>query len=432
MKKFFEWLATINFVLPLVGYVLITSIFFTSGNVGKDDISSVTQDITIPYRIFTLLIALLVIFIAHRRPIRFIPKQVKWLFVFWTLLALRIFYDLEIREDLIEEQINRSRTFLYILICVIPAISILFSHDKVNYRYAFHLVFGGFIVSLILMLIYNPLLLIASDELVQRVAGNIAFSTLQLAAFSGSIIIMCFYSYSFKVYKYNKVLLFFLSLFAIIALLRSASRGPTIAFIVVMGMYITASYNQPLKIVIGLIIIIIFVYIFSGTILNFLNDIAPVLVKRFAISGSDDFTNGRNDLYTVAIEKFLDSPIYGDSFAIFSKDPIAQEHKVYVNDLSNSGYIWSHNMILDAFMGLGIIGGGIFLYIYISFFKKAFKLFKNKDPRVWFVMLAVLRVLAGFFSGAFYLSDSLTFCIVVIFLIRHENSNLCIKDIKHN
>ena len=166
--------------------------------------------------------------------------------------------------------------------------------------------------------------------------------------------------------------------------------------------------------------------------MNIIEDVSPVLVERLRPSESDDFTNGRAGLYVVAIEKFLSSPLWGDSFAIFSNDPIAHNHMIHVSDMSESGYIWSHNMVLDAFMGLGIIGGGIFLYVYIALFKKSYDLIKQRDSRIWFVMLTVLKVVAGFFSGAFYLNDSLTFCIVAIFLICHKPKVSLKQSVIHN
>lgn len=415
MDKVITWLATANFVLPLVGYVLITSIFLMGENSGNDDIDSISQGITIPYRFFTMVISLLVILLASKKGLSRIPKHVKWLFVFWILLILRMFYDLGMRTDLLGAHVNVSRTLLYIPICILPALALLVSHNKVNYKYAFHIVFWGFIVSLILMIANNPLLLLASDELMQRVAGNLAFSTLQLATFGASIIIMCLYAFSVR--NYNRILLVILVLFALLVLLRAASRGPMVALVVVLAMYVMSSFKNPSRIISILTIIVVLLFAFSDVILNAIEDISPVLVERLRPSESTDFTNGRAGLYAVAIEKFLNSPLWGDSFAIFSNDPIALKNMIHVSDMSESGYIWSHNMILDAFMGLGIIGGVIFLYVYIAVFKKSYELIKRRDYRIWFVMLTVLKVVAGFFSGAFYLNDSLTFCIVAIFLI---------------
>lgn len=422
MKKLYGWLATINFILPLIGYVLVTSIFLTGEGANHGDLQSESQAITIPYRFFTIIISLIVITLAPKKNVLRMPKQVMLLFFFWLFLTLRMVYDLFLRPDFLSINVNVSRTILFIPVCLLPAIAVLYSHRDINYKYAFHFVFWGLIVSLILMLINNPLLLLASDELVQRVAGNMAFSTLSLATFGASIVIMCYYA--FKNHHYNIVLLFIIVLFAVVILLRAASRGPLVALFVVLIIYAMSSYKHPSRFVAIIAILFLCLFVFSDILIEMLKDVSPVLADRISYNESDDFTNGRAGLYLVGLEKFVNNPFLGDSFAIFVNDPIAHKHMIHVEDFSESGYIWSHNMVLDAFMGLGIIGGGIFLYIYISLFKKAFYLFKVREPRIWFVMLALLRVVAGFFSGAFYLNDSLTFCIVVVFLIGWTE-NVC-------
>lgn len=419
MRKIYGCLATLNFSLPFVGYVLITSLFLTDMESSMGELSSVSQAITIPYRLFAMVIAVVVIILSPKRKSSKIPKSVLWLFVFWLLLIIRMMFDLWIRSDLQSIQINTYRTLLYIPVCLLPAIAVLYSHKQVNYKLAFHLVFWGFVLSLVLMLVNNPLLLLASDEVVQRVAGNVAFSSLQLATFGASIIIMCYCAY--KNHYYNIILLVVLTLFAVIVLLRAASRGPLVAFVISFSIYFISKFKHPVKSSLFLLLLLFLVFIFSDYIMELFENVSPVLVDRLSVEDGDDFTNGRASLYKVAFEKFISSPIWGDSFAIFANDPIAAKYGVHVDDMSDSGYIWSHNMVLDAFMGLGLIGGVIFTAVYVDLFKKSFKLFKQNDSRIWFVLLTLLRVVAGFFSGAFYLNDTLTFCIVVVFLLWQEN-----------
>lgn len=419
MKIIYRWLATINLVLPLVGYVLITSIFLTGEEQSMDDASNAAQGITIPYRLFTIIIAFVVILFAPEKKYVEIPKQIKWLFVFWLMLVLRILYDLTIKSGL-SPLVSISRTLLFIPVCILPTVAVLFSHNKVNYKYAYHMVFWGFVVSLILMIVNNPLLLLASDELVQRVAGNVAFSTLQLSSFGASIILMCFYAY--KMRYYNRILLLVLVIFATFVVLRAASRGPMVAFVVVICMYVISSFKNPVKALAIFAVISILLFFFSNVILYFIEDVSPILADRLTLDDSNDFTNGRSALYKVGFEKFLSSPLWGDTFAIFPRDPVAHKYMIHPEDMSGNGYIWSHNMVLDAFMGLGIIGGSVFLCVYFSLFKESYRLFKINDPKIWFVMLTLLKVISGFFSGAFYLNDSLTLCIAAVFLISKEKS----------
>ena len=92
----------------------------------------------------------------------------------------------------------------------------------------------------------------------------------------------------------------------------------------------------------------------------------------------------------------------GSSFAVFRE---------------YGSYIYSHNIILDAFMGLGFFGGILFLIILFKALAKSRDLIKERSPYFWLGLLAVQQIVAHMFSGAFYQSDILNVLLVVLFII---------------
>ena len=87
-SNFINHIFTFNFVLFFVGFDLITSIC----SIFIPDIASVSQSVTIPYRAFSLGVALVVIFFTFRKKIDY-NLGVSLLFIYLTLITIRLFYD---------------------------------------------------------------------------------------------------------------------------------------------------------------------------------------------------------------------------------------------------------------------------------------------------------------------------------------------------
>ena len=77
-------LSTFNFVLFFVGFDLFTSIC----SIFIPDIAEISQSVTIPYRAFSLGVALLVIVFTFKKKIDY-NVGVSLLFIYLTLLTIR-------------------------------------------------------------------------------------------------------------------------------------------------------------------------------------------------------------------------------------------------------------------------------------------------------------------------------------------------------
>ena len=117
-------------------------------------------------------------------------------------------------------------------------------------------------------------------------------------------------------------------------------------------------------------------------------------------------TSGRDVLYQHAFENIWENPFVGSSLFIKGE---------YV-----------HNSVLEAFLGTGIFGWALFLFIIISVLISAFRM-AEKDKRYLFVSLLFIQYLTySLFSRTlsmlplFWLSMYL-----VIYLNATENESVC-------
>ena len=84
--KILSFLSTLNFILPFIGYQLVTTIFILPKG---DEFVESTQVVTIPYRAITLLVSLLLILLADKKTIKKPSLPIIAFFVYWLLLIFR-------------------------------------------------------------------------------------------------------------------------------------------------------------------------------------------------------------------------------------------------------------------------------------------------------------------------------------------------------
>ena len=366
------------------------------------DVESATNQVTTPFRLFTIAIATIVIVQSFRQQ-RVILKQNRttiFLMVFWAMLLLRLFYDLQIRTDIFIQHAETFRIWPYVLLfSLYCGFSIAISYKKIDMQLAFRLTAFALTISLILSLIYNPLLLANSAEIDTRLEGNAALRTITFGQMGlTAVIIGACMMYSERSLFLKYIIPLFLLVFGALVSLRSGSRGPLISFCAIVAFAIIAYSKKPL---IGFVMAFVFIGLvvaFSQYILILIERIAPVLAERLMYTTTN---RDRTVLFQEAWERFVYNPFFGDRFAIIYPD---------------GSFIYSHNMILDALMGMGFFGGIIFLAMYLSVTIDAYKLLKYDKKYIWIVFILIQQIAAGMVSGAFYLKPILTILIIFIAL----------------
>lgn len=93
---------------------------------------------------------------------------------------------------------------------------------------------------------------------------------------------------------------------------------------------------------------------------------------------------GRYDLYTLAMKSFTDQPFIGTGLEV----------------AEIGGY--PHNVVIEAFIAVGLFGATAFITLLVILFCKAFHILRSDRGYGWLALLYVQYVVAAQFSGSIY------------------------------
>ncbi len=400
------FLSTLNFVLCFVGYQLATSLFLPISS----DLEGISRTVTVPYRAFALFISLLVIFLNIRKKVGKIPPAMKVLWIYWFALIIRIFYDTNIRIDVhIKDTVQ---LWMYIFgICLPAMISVMISYRFIDLDKALKWIFLGVVLTMLLSLFNNLALVMHADEITERIEGNLAFNSIDFGHLGTMGIVLSLFILSKRggsiIKKIGLIAVMLLSFFI---MARAASRSPIVALVAILVFWLFAKGK---KVVLGVSITAVAIgllIVFIEPILNFMGNISPVLELRLRASIFEGDTSARNLIYEQAFHAFLNSPIVGEQFALFD---------------NFGGFIYSHNIVLDSLMGLGLLGGIAMIYILWIAIKNSYVMIKNNDPHFWICLILIQQIILSMFSGAIYYDQLLNLLITFVFLYNADS-------VKHN
>lgn len=409
IEKMNRLLSTLNFILFFVGYQLVTTIFLPDSS----DIDGISRTVTVPYRAFVLLISIVVIYLNYNTSTKRYPISLFLYFFYWIILVIRMVYDIFIRSDV--QLDNTSQLWLYVLGICIPAIhSIVVSYKMIDLEKSLFLIIGLIGLTLCISLLTNQALFLNTGDVDGRQDANLALNTISFGHLGVTAIILGFFVLiEYQLTLMKKILVFLLILIGAFCMLRAGSRGPVVALIVV-GFFWSFSRGKNIVLnILKLIVLAVLLVVFFQYILNIVENISPVIVDRIKQSIYEGDTSDRNSLYVTAIQAFLDSPIIGKQFGLF---------------FSDGTFSYSHNIILDAFMGMGVIGGFTLIYVLSSAIKSAFNAIKSNNINFWISLILVQLITANMLSGAIYydqlLSALLAFQLVYF---RYSNDNQIVE-----
>lgn len=385
-----------------VGYQLATSLFLPVSS----DIEGISRSVTVPYRGFALLVSLIVILLNLKRKVGKTPLALKVLWIFWIAQIIRIFYDTNIRIDV--HLNNTQQLWLYVFGICLPAMySVMKSYRFIDINKALKWVYFGTVLILVLSLFNNASLWLDSSEITGRTDANIALNTIYFGHIGTTGIVLSMYLLFKRRTNFVKTFLIVVILiFSFFVMMRAGSRSPVLALTVILLFWIFARGKN---IVLGTFIIAVIaslILIFLEPILSFMGNFSPVIESRLRLAIFEQYSGGRDHLAEDAINIFLDSPLIGKQFALFD---------------NYGGFIYSHNIILDALMGLGIIGGSSMIYFLWRSLKRSYSLIKYDDAHTWIFLILIQQIVLNMFSGAFYYNQLLNGLLVFVLLYKSRD-----------
>ncbi|RKT01342.1 hypothetical protein BCF58_0561 [Chryseobacterium defluvii] len=395
------FLSTLSFILCIIGYQLVTTIFLPS----TSDFENISRAITVPYRALALAIMLAVIYINIRNISDFKSLPLVVLIIYWLALIVRIFSDNFLRTDYLIQ--STSQLWLYVFgICMAALVSTIKSFKYIDLNKALHVVYISIIVILTITLFSNQALISNTDN-EYRADANVALNTISY----GNLGVMGMYMSLFMLLKEKHKLLLKIGIILVLilsvySLLRSGSRGPILSFLVVVFFWF---FSKGKNIMTGVgisMILLLVIYLLQDPILSLMGDISPVIEIRLRETISGSGPDERSLLHDAALKVFYEHPFIGDQFAIFNK---------------NGEYAYAHNIILDSLIALGIIGGIMMAYILWSALKCCYKNIHDDHPHFWISLILVQQISSSMVSGAFYQDQTLTVLLVYHFILFRKS-----------
>lgn len=402
-----KYLSTFNFVLIIVGYPLITTLFLPDLHEKAEGDVTVTRLVTVPFRATVLALSLIIIILNWRDRLR-INTPILLYFLFWFMLSFRMLYDLQIRTDIyIDPSVVQNQFSYAYLVCLLPAIAVFRSTRYIDFDWAFRGILCGYILLVPILAINSPVLFSTEDTGGRRLFGNIAMNPISLGRTGTIMILLAIFWINRTKQLWYRIAASILILAGIFVLLRSGSRSPLFALVVCMTLYLISRSKSPISAALVTCTIIVVFFLTKDLLFNVIDKISPVMASRLSLSGNvsefNEISTGRFTLYGIAIEKFLTHPVLGDTYAI----------------VFPGGWLsYSHNIVLDAFMGLGLFGGIILIMILVYALWESCQMIYQRHPYYWIGLLYISYVTIHMFSGCFYQADVLNSLLVLIISMR--------------
>ena len=334
--------------------------------------------------------------------------------IFIWLYFVRLFYDFMISG--VDQAIVTNpfaAVFLYANAAIVPFYGMLFFRwDLINLRklntgiLLIFLTMG--LTSMYYILTGKALEYLGSDG---RFMGNASMDTIAFGHLGTTIVIMAIaLFYQNDIRWWHKLLSIGAILVGLFICIAAGSRGALVALMVCFIAYLYMNGHK-MKILIGLpVLAILFL-----ALLPILNDILTsfgnqALDRLYASiyepnSMEAGVTSGRDVLYAKAWNNFTDHPIIGTSLFV------------------DGEYV--HNSVFESFLGLGILGGCLFVAILGAALVKAVRLAEQNKQYLFCSLLLVQYIMYSLFSRTLSMLPLFWLALILIlcFTQHHDESN---------
>lgn len=204
--------------------------------------------------------------------------------------------------------------------------------------------------------------------------------------------------------RIKKVFYVLLSIFNILMIILSGSRGPLVCVAIMFLFYFIFIKRNMVLLFIPLLLIAIVSTISTNPNYN-------IAFLRMSLIFQEDYgivSSGRGALYQLAITEFLKHPLLGNGIGAFTNN-----FEVYT---------YPHNIILEIVNDFGIVGLIIFVIIMVRLASKLMQMAKQ-GIQSQFVVLLFLNSIAGLMISGSYM-ENYQFWILSIIVMTFKTKNL--------
>lgn len=405
-NKINKLLSTGVFILTFIGFQFFTSLLLPT----SIQVEGIERSVTTPYRALSImLIFLMIIFNVRSRTST--NRLLNVFIFFWILFFFRLFYDLNIRTDIYIQ--NSYKIWLYAFGITFPSIlAIYLSFNNIDIEKAFKWIFWLTAFTIIMSFISNRQLVQIPTDYVGRLDGNLAMNPISYGHLGTTgFLLSLFFLFSKKTTIVLKLIILVILAVSILTIILSGSRGPIIAAIIAIIFWIFAFGKNVVTGILLALVFIILIVLNSDLLINLIGNYSPVMQDRLNLFINESNFSGRDILFSQSYDAFQQNPIFGTQFAIFE---------------SGGNFRYSHNIILDALMGMGLIGGILIAYTIVYSIIQSYILIKRRDKQYWISLILIQYIVYNMVSSTIYynvlLSVLITYSSIYFKKSKHENT----------
>lgn len=399
-KSILDKFVNVYLVLLIVGFLFI--------GVVPNALGISEGSISIPYRVFILASSVFLIFsILLSHSIVKIRMNKYQLFIgFWFFYTIRLVYDLYYSSIILAPNTSPSEYIQFAFgVVFLPSFCVILitQANNIDYDWVLKWIYRVLVFTLCVA-IYSR----GSSNIVGRSAGEVSIGVLLFGQYGATLsLLSLFYIIQGRNNFRNKLFYVIGFLIGFMGIFVSASKSPLLALMLVSLLFVIIWYGG-LKGILLITIPGLLLYIFFTDIIYILNRLFKSgLFERilYAIEVGGDKT--REKYMLTAINEFLDNPLFGNAILL-------QEFSVSGN--------YPHNIIVEAFMSLGFLGGIIILLWILKCVRKFYSASKEHFDTAWVGLLFMQYFIFALFSGNIF-SNNL-FWIFSILIIGVSNRSI--------
>lgn len=391
--------STFNFVLFFIGFDLVTSLY----SLFIPNIAEVSQSITIPYRAFSLFIALIVILFSYRNKIES-NIGITLLAIYLTLLIIRLFYDFEMRTDVYIESGKKIQLRLIIIQMLITTIAISKSYRDIDLSTSFKWIYLCYTIIIIVNFLSVQEFSFYANDIEQQVSSGVR-NTIDTGYNAAIYLLLSVYFFRSKDFnKQLKILNLPILFCAVIILLRAGSRGPLLAVMVALILVLILQRKNPLIIILVTILLIFGFFFLFDEILELISKISPVMTNRIRYT-LEEGDNLRISYFMEGINGFYTHPFTGSQILLYRQDGMPT---------------YPHQLIIEAFMSTGIIGGLSIIGILYLGIKNTIYNLHHFFSNYWIELILITYLTRALTAGSIFGSD---YPVIFAFFFLARNRN---------
>ena len=339
-------------------------------NIDPDSNSSISVIYRAIFVVFTVLVLL-----KNRIHI----SKIRPLIIFWILYMLRVAYEVGFYSYNLTVPQFQLWTFT-IFLSVLPFIAASTFYNKKTLKVTFIVIYIMLILTNIFGL-FNNESFFQGDKTDYRADANEILSTVSFGKSAAALIAFSFLLIlNNSVNKKYRIIFIGAIVIALINILLAGSRGPILQLIAFILIYYIFNYKKVKVQYVFLFILLFIAFIIYFPQYNFLYKFLFERIKDTGFS-SNASDNLRSLLFESGWNQFTEHPFLGDALQ-------TRYLKLY-----------PHNLFIESLMTMGIVGGILFLIVYLRSLISAIKILKYENFS-WISALLIMNLIDLFSSGS--------------------------------